>query len=694
MLKLRRLLLSNKIYYILLIVSIIVCFIRLNITVNSKLSPSTNEITGIITNISYNGNCLSMTLKISHHENIKAYYYFTDKNQLINTKQKLKLGSKIKVKGELQKPTQSQVDNIFDYEKYLKIKHIYYLFKIDKITYIADSNNFFYLIKNLIYNYLDTFKSKSYIKMILLGDTDGVDKKVIASFRENGISHLFAISGTQVTVLAEVILIFLKKVKIKEKPRYIIVNTFTFSYLFLTGSPPAVLRAVLSFFLSSINKYNYLYITNINIFIITLSITLLINPYYVYDLGFLYSYLISAALIICSKCLDNKSKFYQLLLTSIISFLVSLPITLYTFYQLNIMSILYNLFYVPFVNNILFPLTILVIIFPFLDNVLLFFITVLEKSSLFISNIALGKLIFPKIPLIIYILYVLLLYLFYKTKKKTVCSTFILLLLFHYYSNSLFPSDYIYMLDIGQGDSILIHSNNQSLLIDTGGKKNYTQEQWQKRDSSNMSDNVTLPYLKSKGIRKLDYLVLTHGDYDHLGEALNILDNFKVNQVYINEGRVNYYEKQLKSKYNVATLKQDMSFTLGNFKFLSLNKNLQDENDNSIILYGTYNNYKMLFMGDASIKSEESILNDYDIDKVNLLKVGHHGSRTSTSEAFIKKIKPDVALISAGVNNKFNHPHQEIIDRLKKYQVQYYLTSKVGSIEINFTKNKITTYQR
>lgn len=689
MLKLRRLLLSNRPYYILLIITIIVCFIRLNIKVNSNLSPGTNEITGIITNISYNGNYLSMSLKISHHENVKAYYYFADKKELVNTKQKLKLGSKIKITGELLKPTKSRVDNIFDYKKYLKIKHIYYLFKIDKMTYISASNNFFYHIKNLIYNYLDTFKSKSYIKMILLGDTDGVDKKVITSFRENGISHLFAISGTQVTVLAEAILIFLEKIKVKERTRYIITNSFTFSYLFLTGSPPAVLRAVLSFLLSSINKYNYFYITNINIFIITLSITLLINPYYVYDLGFLYSYLISAALIICSKCLDNKSKLHQLLLTSIISFLVSMPITLYTFYQLNIMSILYNLFYVPFVNNILFPLAILVIIFPFLDNVLCFFITILEKSSLFIGNISLGKLIFPKIPLIIYLLYVLLLYLFYKTKKKTVCPTFILLLLFHYNINSIFPSDYIYMLDIGQGDSIFIHLKGNSLLIDTGGKKNYVEKEWQKRDSSNISANITLPYLKSKGVRRLDYLILTHGDYDHIGEAINLVKNFKVENVIFNCGEYNDLEKTLinvLNKKNIDYYSCVEELNIDKYKLQFLNtKEYDNENDNSSVIYFNYNDYKLLFMGDTGVEREKDILETYNLGNIDFLKVGHHGSNTSSSKEFISSISPKYSLISVGKNNKFGHPKESVLDILNQSKI--YRTDLDGSIEIKLNKN-------
>ena len=359
------------------------------------------------------------------------------------------------------------------------------------------------------------------------------------------------------------------------------------------------------------------------------------------------------------------------------------------------MSILYNLFYVPFVNNILFPLAILVLFFPFLDPVLMFFISVLEKSSLFIADINVGKFIFPKLPLIVYIIYILLLFIIYKStiKRKLTILIFSLLLIFHYNFYIFYPHDYIYMLDIGQGDCILVHSKNHNILIDTGGKMQYRKEKWKTRQTSNMATTTIIPYLKSRGIRSLEKLILTHGDYDHLGETKNLLTNFKVKNVYINEGNINYYERDLVKYYNAKVLKQDMTFTVGNFKFISLNSNLKNENDSSIVLYASNQNYKFIFMGDASIKSEKYILENYNLGQIDILKVGHHGSSTSTSEEFLKTIKPRLALISAGIDNKFNHPHQKVINLLNKYHVTTYVTNKVGSIELDLTKNKISTYE-
>ena len=241
------------------------------------------------------------------------------------------------------------------------------------------------------------------------------------------------------------------------------------------------------------------------------------------------------------------------------------------------------------------------------------------------------------------------------------------------------------MLDVGQGDSILIHSKNQNVLIDTGGVMSYYQESWQqKENTSSVVLNTTIPMLKKLGISKLDYLVLTHGDYDHLGEATVLLDNFNVKQVYINEGYKNYLEKSIISNFsNVKVLKQDDTFRIGNIYFLSLNHDLKDENDSSIVLFARSKNKSILLTGDASKKTEKEIMKEYDLGKIDILKAGHHGSKTSSSEEFIKELNPKLVLISAGKDNKFNHPNKETLDVLEKYKIKYLITYQEGCIKIN-----------
>lgn len=692
MLKLRHTLLSNKLYFVILLIVVAISVPRLLVKENSILDTDTKELTGTITNFTFDGNCLTLDLKISRFENTKVTYYFKELSELLKIKKVLRLGDKISLTGNTKKPRERSVPNTFDYRHYLRIKHINYLFEGEKIVSLKRNNNVYYMLKNTIYNYINHFKSKSYIKMLLIGDTSEVNKEIIDSFRENGISHLFAISGTQVTLLAEIIIKSLKKMRCSEKLGYIMSNIFTFCYLFITNSPPAVLRAVLSFLLSSINKYNYFYISSVNIFLLTLAITLLINPFYIYDLGFLYSYIISFSLILCSKILDSSKKFKTLLLTSIISFLVSIPVSLYTFYQINVLSIIYNLFYVPFVNSILFPLAILTLIFPFLDNVLLIFIRVLETTSTAISTISLGKLIFSKTIFIIYIIYFLVLYLLYHTRKKIFIIAFAVLLIFHYNIVTIFPKDYITMIDIGQGDSILISSKGKNMLIDTGGKMRYKGAKWEEVSSpTNITDNITIPYLKSKGIRKLDYLVLTHGDYDHMGEAVNLVNNFKVEKVIFNCGEFNDLEKELIKVLNQKKIKyyscvKELNIDNNKLYFLQTKK-YDNENDNSNVIYTELNGYKFMFMGDAGVDKEKDILDKYNISDIDVLKVGHHGSKTSSSKEFINEINPKYGVISVGKNNRYGHPNKEVLNNLENSKI--YRTDQDGSIMFKIKNNKL-----
>ncbi len=677
MIKLRTLLLSKWLYIIIFFIVSLISFFRIKIGYKSSLNKNVKSLTGIVTKINYKDCKTSILLKVSN-EYINGSYY---------GKLNFMLGDKVKVYGGLNEIDKLRVPNTFDYKKYAYRNKIFYTMHIDKIKYISKSNNIIFILKNNINKYFDLFKNKKYLKLVLLGNKDEVDKKYINAMRNVGISHLFAISGMHVGFITDFILKVLKKLKIEEEKRYFIAILFLALYTLLIGFSPSIIRAFLFFTLLSINKIYYFYVDSISIFILTLSITLLINPFFIFDIGFIYSFLISFTLILGSNLLNKYSNYIiKLFLTSLISFLVSLPVTLYNFYSINLLSIIYNLFYVPFVTYILFPSSIIVLLFPILEPIYNILILVLEKSLLFLNNID-TYLIVGKLNISVYIIYVLLILLFIYFDKKAFIILYVLIFIFHYNFYNIFDKDYITMIDVGQGDSFLIHSKNKSMLIDTGGKMVF-----KGKNNHEIALNRTLPYLKSKGIRKLDFLVLTHGDADHMGEARSIAKNFKVNKVYINSNRENYLEKDLKKIIKVDKLKEGDEIELGNFYFIELNKNLNGENSSSNVLYGEYKNINMLFTGDANFESEKYILKNYDLPRINILKVGHHGSKTSTSNALLKVIKPKYALISAGVNNKFNHPSKDTIKRLKDKNVKILDTKRCGTIEIDLT-NDLKKYE-
>ena len=663
MLRLRKILLHDYLYIIILILVLITTIIRLSIPNKSHIKS--NIFIGTITKIEEKED--KTNLYITNKETIIAYSY----NGL-----NYNLGDKVKVSGDLIKPSSNTTNYLFNYKKYLERRNIFYLLKIKSIKKIKSNSNIYYYIKNKLY-----LGNNPYLITFLVGDKYLLREDVKRSFQENGISHLFAISGMHITLLSSIIDKLLKKLKLYEEKRFKITTIILFTYLLLVGLSPSILRGVLFYFLFSLNNIYYFYIKKINLFMIIISISLLINPNYIYDVGFLYSYSISLALLIYSDKLNSNNYFVSLLKVSLISFLVSIPITLYSFNQINILGIFYNLLFVPLVSIIIFPFTLIVSIIRPLEPIYNILTNILESISLLLNKISIGKLIFKRLPIQIYIIYFIIIFFYIIKQNKKILLLIIFLLLIHFSIPYFDKSDYIKMIDVGQGDSILLHSDNKNILIDTGGVT--TKE-------GIIYYNTLLPLFKSEGIKKIDYLILTHGDFDHLGEAKTIIDNFKVDKVIINNNKLNYYEKRLVNKKTIIG-EEGLSIKLKDFYLIQLNEDLEDENDSSEIYLMKYKNIKVLLTGDASIKSEETLLDKYDLGKINILKVGHHGSKTSTSERLLKETNPDIALISCGKDNKFNHPNIETINILNKHNIKYYRTDKQGTITINLNNKKIIT---
>lgn len=668
MLKLRTILLCNYPYYLLLIFVVIISIPRLIIPKTSIYSVNDTKVTGIVISVKEKNTTKEIILKSK--EKVLVYY-----NKEIN----LKLGDKIKVTGEFKYPSKATTKYLFNYQKYLYHKNIFYIVNATSINKISTSQNIYYILKNKL---LNRMKNSPYLQAFILGDKSSITQDVSKSYQENGISHLLAISGMHITLLSQIILKVLKKLKVNETTRYKITSLILIFYLQLIGLSASSLRGVLFFILFSINNIYYFYIKPENIFIVVLSLTLLINPHFIYDIGFQYSYLISITLILTSKLITGNY-LQKLLKTSLISFLVSIPISLYNYFQINLMSIIYNLFFVPLVSLIIFPLSLIVLFIKPLEplyNILTF---ILEKTSLFLGNIQLGKLIFQRLPGIIYIVYlILILMVFIGLNKSDKRPYFILLviLFIHYISPSFTNATYIKMIDVGQGDSILIHSKGESILIDTGGKSN--------SETSSIVYNITIPLLKSLGIKKLKYLLLSHGDADHMGEAKYLVKKFKVENILINEGNINYLEKELMTiRDDIKIAAEGTYISCGDIDLVQLNKDLEEENDSSQIYFAAYQNYTFLFMGDASIKSEKYIMDNYDLGEVDFLKVGHHGSKTSSSKSFIDQISPKYSLISAGKDNKFNHPNDSVLDILKDSKI--YRTDIGGTITFKIKNNEL-----
>lgn len=690
MIKLRKVLLHKSIYITLFIISLIYLVIYINIDFTSKFEGSESSVTGKVESIKYQGNKMTLTLKTK--EKLIANYYFDTEEELNKTKEELSLGDTLTLEGELTKPISSLNFHGFSYPTYLEYQKIFYIMKVSRFYIESKNSNILYSIRNAIRNSIKTDKVGSYIRVFFLGDDTSFDTTLEEDFRNLGISHLFALSGTQISFLISLFTLRRKNISFKN---LLFVFCILLSYYLIIEDCAAIDRALIFSLVFSINKTFNLNILPSFLILLSLSILFFINPYYIFDVGFQYSTIISCTLILYMNNKKSKGKIIDLLEVSWVSFLVSLPISLYHFSYINPLSIIYNLFYVPFINVIIFPLSVICFFIPHLSFILEFFINIFEGSVSFLSHLNIGYITLARFNIVYYLLYYILIfsYLFVKIKRKIFLFLILLMIAVHYSYPKVFPKDALYMIDVGQGDSLLITSNNKTMLIDTGGVMTYYQEEWMQYER-NSSGKYLVTFLKSLGITKLDYLVLTHGDYDHAGEALTIMDEIDVGTVFFNGNKLNDLEKKIwDSSPNNYKLTEGDSFSLGNFNFLVISNTYPDENDSSLVLYSTINDKSLLFMGDASIKSEEYILDNYELDDITILKVGHHGSRTSSSEEFIDSVNPTYALISAGKDNKFNHPHKEVIERLEENGSIIYNTQINGMVMFDFTNNKIKTYR-
>lgn len=666
-LKLRIILLCDYLYYILLFITCI--FLLININKKIDVPILTNNSYELIIN-DYKINDKTITI---YFDNIIGKYYVDNDEKVKEFKDNYSFGDKIYIEGEISVPNNNTIPNNFNYKDYLYHKYIYYIIKIDKIKIISKNDNIFLNIKNSIYKRIDTIKYNDYLYAFILGKSYYIDSEVLNNYKINGITHLFALSGLHVSMFSSIILFILKKIKLSEKLSYFITSLFLIFFAFIASFTPSIIRSVLFFILSSINNVYYLYIKPKYLLYIVFSILIFINPFYIYDTGFILSFCISFFILLFNEKNKINNNLLSILVISILSTLSSLPIIINMSYEINILGFINNLFFIPYVTYIVFPLSIIVVFISKLSFILNFLIIIMEYISKVSSNILNVKLIFPKMSLFLIIIYYVLLILI--VKKINLKKIFIIYLSFLYFRCNFDKNNYVYFIDVGQGDSALIVTkNNKSILIDTGGKvgSNY----------SLMKSNV-IPFFKSIGIRKLDYLFITHGDYDHAGYGIDLVNNFNVKNRFTNKGKYNSLEKKLNIKsFNNSYIKID------NVEIYSLNSKLyNNENSDSLVLLVIIDNYKLLFMGDASINTEKDIMNNYDIGDVFILKVGHHGSKTSSSEEFINSVNPKYSIISVGKNNKFGHPNKEVLDNLSNSKI--YRTDIDGSIMFKIKKDKL-----
>ena len=654
---------------------------------NIKVNKNKSGFTGIVTDYKINGNYMTLILK--NQEKIKCSYTIKteqEKNYLIKN---IKYGTSVNVSGEFMIPGKNTIPNTFNYKKYLNSVNINLICKISKYSINNKKIQFIYRIKNWLDNRISKDVNRDYLYMFILGNKTYLDDEIYDTYKSNGIVHLFALSGMHVTFLLSFINLLFKR--INDKIYNIFIFIFLLIYLMLVNFCPSFLRAVIFQMLLIIKNKVKMNIDNIWLFLISVSLILFVFPYYILNIGFIYSSVICFGLFYNDKSSNNYIK--NALITSIICLLFSLPITVNLNYEINILTILLNVIYIPIVTFIIYPLSVITLFLPIFSSILSILLQGLENMSYLTSMLKIN-IIIPKISIILIIVYYVVLLLFVKKSLKR-CAVYLIIIviickIIPYFDSNL----YINVLDVNQGDSILIKTNNhkKTILIDSGGVISYKTEKWKNRNKNYSYSNTLISYFKSLGIKIIDYMIITHGDFDHMGETINLVNNFKIEKVIFNCGEFNDLEKELikvldKKRIKYYSCIKELNIDNNKLYFLQT-KEYDNENDNSNVIYTKLDGYKFMFMGDAGIEKENDILDKYNISDIDVLKIGHHGSKTSSSKEFIDEINPKYSVISVGKNNRYGHPNKEVLNNLEYSKI--YRTDQDGSIMFKIKNNRLT----
>lgn len=669
----------------------------------------------------YSGNCqITDNLKIDgdsfqafvrcEKEKFQLSYKITTEEEQQKLK-KLHYGQFISVSANVETPSINRNQNQFNYQTYLKNQNVHYILRASNL---AISNQFspsvLMRLQNIrlkIITYLTEKISPTispYCLALISGEKNGFSPEMYEVYQQMGVVHLLAISGLHVNLLIGAIYFLLLKFGITRERAITCLLVFLPFYVILTGANPPVIRAAtMTALLLLSEKYTTKW-SSFSAICLSFILFFLLQPYVVKEVGFQLSYAVSFGIILSSRQILTKQQnaFTKSLAISFISTIMSSVVMMYHFYSFSWVGIFFNLIYVPIFTIIILPgcLTVFMLsffpteIFHFPEVVLTFFIQLVEKLTYIFAKIPHQTIVTGRPNTVILVLIIITIIIFFSQwqKKKFPFWIFICFCFLCYLASFNF-SGKVSFIDVGQGDSILIQLpyNQGNYLIDTGGQLPFEKEAWaKKRKPFTIGGSTLTPVLKSKGINRLDKVIITHSDADHMEGLDDLQKNITINELIYAKGAEN---KPIMKEALAAMPKVKQTIILAgakwqigenSFECLYPDKAGEGGNDDSIVLKAVLDDKIWLFTGDLEANGEMGI-SEQPI-KADILKVGHHGSKTSSSKEFIQKVKPTFAVISCGLNNRFGHPHAETINTLETAGVTILRTDVQGEIIYTFGK--------
>ena len=656
-------------------------------------------------------------------------------------------GDYIILSGEFKIPNEARNYGGFNYKQYLKGEKIYGIINVsNNICLIKkDNGNLLGKVVNILQNSIKNNMEKilpeetsNLCVGILIGIRNELSEDIESNFKESNLTHMLAVSGSHITYIILGLTILLNKTN--KRFAKIITILFLIFFMALTNFTPSVMRACFMGIIMLVSKLVYKKTDVWNNLALSALIILVINPYTILNIGFILSYGGTIGIVLLSKKmssyikekinLNNKILDYiiEALVVTLSANIILIPIMAYSFNKVSFTFWISNVLASPFMGAVvilgfivyiisLLSISIAKIIAIPLNIVLILLIKMAEICSKIPFSVIIVKTPYILSIVIYYLIVILILNLNpikkriniekigniknkIINKRKIILTYIICIILFfstiigvtiHNTRNKLT----IHFIDVGQGDSsLIITPTNKKILIDGGGSEMGTFD---------VGEKILLPYLLDRRIISLDYVLISHFDTDHVGGILYILEKIKVKNVILSkqgENSTNYEEFKAivkKKKTNLIIVKQGDKVQIDKFVYFDilfpeeeqLQKNIL--NNNSIVAKLTYNNFSALFTGDIEEIAEKRLIEKYkdtNYLKCQLLKVAHHGSKSSSIQEILDYIQPKIALIGVGADNKFGHPNEGVLKRLKNMNCKIYRTDEMGEINIYLDKKR------
>lgn len=645
--------------------------------------------------LSVNGDNLSFRAK-SGHWTYQVFYKLKSETEKHYFEQ-LWQTAEIQVTADVVEAEEQRNFKGFDYRNYLKMQGIYRIVNVTDIKTIklSSKRSWFARLHEWRRRALVSIQSKfpdpmkHYMTGLLFGYLDKSFDEMNAIYSSLGIIHLFALSGMQVSFFIGKFRYLGLRLGIRQEYMNAIQLPFSLLYAGLTGFAVSVVRSLIQ---SNLTHFGFKKQDN---FALTLFVMFFLIPNFLLTTGGVLSFAYAFILIMID--FETLSLLKRILFQTFSLSLGILPLLMWYFSSFQPLSILLTIFFSFIFDNLMLPfLTLAYFLSPFVSLACfnpafrLLERIIVQIHLIFSRPFILGS---PTLPILLLLLCLLaLLYDFRQKKRVVLVLSSILALLFFISKNPL--TNEVTIVDIGQGDSILLRDiSSKTILIDVGGKVTFGQtDKWRRRISDTNAEKTLIPYLKSRGIDKIDQLVLTHTDTDHMGDMEVVAKAFHVGEVLVSPGsltKANFVSKlrRMKVKVHITKPGETLSIMGSHLQVLYPLKIGDGGNNDSIVLYGRLLGLNFLFTGDLEKEGEAELLKTYPNLKVDVLKAGHHGSKGSSSPELLAQIEPKIALISAGKNNRYKHPHQETLDRFAQIKSRIYRTDQEGAIRFKGLKH-------